>query len=71
MSNETIVVKSYNINDKDYTVINEVDYNGIHYLIMSNEDNPKDILIRKVVESYLEFLDDENEIREVLKRVVK
>ena len=71
MKNDEILVKSYTINDKEYIVINEIDYNGIHYLYMSNELEPDDIMFRKIINGYLEPLDTEQEIIEVLKRVVK
>ena len=71
MNKDEILLKSYTINSKDYLVINETDYNGIHYLYLSNEENPKDMMLRKVIEGYLEPLDTEEEILEVLKLVAK
>ena len=71
MKNDEILLKSYTINDKDYIVIDEVDYNGVHYLYMSNENNSEDIMLRKVINGYLEPLDTEQEIIDVLKLVVK
>ena len=71
MNKDEILLKSYTINSKDYLVINEADYNGIHYLYLSNEENPKDMMLRKVIEGYLEPLDTEEEILEVLKLIAK
>lgn len=69
--NEEIVLKSYNINNKEYLVINELDYNGIHYMILSNEENEKDMMIKKVIDGYLEPLDNDEEIKQVLKEIAK
>lgn len=71
MNNDTIVIKTYKINNKEYVVINELDYKNVHYLFLSNEENAEDMMIRKVVDGYLESLDDENEISEVLKQIAK
>ncbi len=71
MKNDELLLKSYTINDKEYYVIDEKDYNGVHYLYMSNENDPEDIMLRKIVDGYLEPLDTEQEIIEVLKLVVK
>lgn len=70
MSDE-IVVKTYNIDDKEYFVIKELDLNNIHYLIMANDDNEKDILINKVVDGFLEPLDSEDELKQVLSLIAK
>lgn len=71
MKNDEVLLKSYTINSKEYIVINELDINGIHYLYMSNEDDPEDIMIRKIVNGYLEPLDSEQEIIDVMKLIVK
>ncbi len=71
MNSDEILVKSYNIDGKKYIVVNELDYNNIHYLYLSNEENIKDIMLMKIIDGYLEPLDSEQEIKEVLKLLVK
>lgn len=69
--NDEIVVKTYNIDNKEYFVIKELDYNNIHYIIMANDENEKDIMIKKIIDGYLEPLDSEEEINNVLKEIAK
>lgn len=69
--NKEIVVKTYNINNKEYFVIKELDYNNIHYIILANDENEKDIMIKKVIDGYLEPLDNQEEINDVLKEIAK
>lgn len=69
--NDDILVKSYIIGDQVYLVLNEVDYNGFHYIFLSNENDEKDMMVRKVVDGVLTVLDDENEVKSVLKLLCK
>lgn len=46
------------VNNKQYIVLKEIDYNMNNYLYLSNLDNPKDILIRKNELLPLESIDE-------------
>ncbi len=69
--NDDILVKSYIIGDQVYLVLNEVDYNDFHYIFLSNENDEKDMMVRKVVDGVLTVLDNENEVRSVLRLLCK
>ena len=68
---DKLLVKCYTINDVDYIIVNEVDYNGNHYVYLSNEFDETDVLIRKVKNNVLEPLDSEEELSSVLKLLIK
>lgn len=68
---ETILVNYYRINDKDYLLINEIDYKSKHYVYLVNESDPKDILIRNLIGNELIPLDSEKEFIEILKQFIK
>lgn len=59
-------VKVYNIDDKEYMVINELDDNDKHYLLLSNKEDEDDILFRKVDNNSLVPLENEDEVVRVL-----
>lgn len=69
--NDEVLVKTYNIDNKEYVVVNELDINNVHYYYMSCYDDPSDIIIQKLVNGYLVPLEDENEIMLVLKTIGK
>lgn len=69
--NEEVLVKTYNIDNKDYVVVNELDINNVHYYYLSCYDDPNDVLLQKLVNGYLVPLDDESEIMLVLKTIGK
>ena len=69
--NDDILVKSYIIGDQVYLVLNEVDYNDFHYIFLSNENDEKERMGRKVVDGVLTVLDNEDEVRSVLKLLCK
>lgn len=68
---DTIFVNYYEINGKVYIVLNEIDYNNNHYVYLCNENDKKDLMVRKVVGDILEPLDTDAELIEVLKLIVK
>ncbi|MBQ3021458.1 MAG: hypothetical protein IJD92_04480 [Bacilli bacterium] len=68
---DTILVNYYEIDGMDYIIVNEIDYDGVHYIYLCNENDKDDILIRKVVDGYLELLDSEEELREVMSLIIK
>ena len=68
---EDILVNSYIIGNQVYLVLNEIDYNNFHYIFLSNENDEKDMMIRKVVDGVLTVLDNEDEVRSVLKLLCK
>lgn len=70
MSDE-ILVNYYTINNKDYLVINEIDYKNNHYIYLVNELDNKDILIRKIINNELYPMDNEEELKEILKLITK
>ena len=43
---EDVIV--YNINDKKYLLSNEIELNQNKYLYLSNLNNPRDIILRKI-----------------------
>lgn len=71
MKDDGILVKTYTFDNKDYVVVNEIDFNNNHYYYLSNYNKPGDVMLKKLVNGYLEPLDDDNEIIEVLKTIAK
>lgn len=71
MNEDKILVKSYNIGKNIYLVLNEINYNNNHYIYLCNEDDDSDMMIRKVINGKLEVLDNEEEVRNVLKLLCK
>ncbi len=71
MNEDKILVKSYNIGKNVYLVLNEINYNNNHYIYLCNEDDDNDMMIRKVINGKLEVLDNEEEVRNVLKLLCK
>ena len=67
----SVLVNYYKINDKDYLLINEIDFNDKHYVYLVNENDPKDILVRSLKGDNLIPLETEQELIEVLKQFVK
>lgn len=59
-------VKIYTIEDKEYMLINELDNNGIHYLLLVNPEDDEDIMFRKEVGDQLLSLDNDEEYYRVL-----
>lgn len=68
---DNILVNYYTIEGKDYLIVNEVDYNNNHYVYLINELENDDIMIRKVVNDFLEPLDSEEELFNVMKLIMK
>lgn len=69
--NDSILVNYYEINNNDYLVVNEVDYNNFHYIYLVNENDKEDIMIRKLVNDLLEPLDSEEELLSVMRLLIK
>ena len=64
-------VRKVTINDKDYLIIKKIDYKDSIYLLLSNFDDIKDILVRKLItdtdgNQYFETLKSSEEFYEVL-----
>lgn len=70
MENE-ILVNYLEIDGKDYIIVNEVDYNGIHYVYLVNEKDEKDIMIKKYNNEILEPLSSKEEVNELLSLLTK
>lgn len=68
---ENMLVNYYEIDDKDYLIINELDYNDNHYVYLINESDKDDMMVRKVINDTLEPLDSEEELVEVMKLLIK
>ena len=62
-------VNYYDIDNKKYTILNDITIDKINYLLLVNLEDDGDILIRKVDPSddnYLIPLDNEDEVYKVL-----
>lgn len=70
MENE-ILVNYLEIDGKDYIIVNEVDYNGVHYVYLVNEKDEKDIMIKKYNNEILEPLSSKEEVNELLSLLTK
>ncbi len=70
MENE-LLVSYYTIDNKDYLVVNETEYENNHYVYLCNETDNKDLMIRKVIDNKLIPLDNEEELNSVIKLLVK
>jgi len=70
MENE-ILVNYLEIDGKDYIIVNEVDYKGSHYVYLVNENDEKDIMIKKYNNEFLEPLSSKEEVDELLKLLAK
>lgn len=68
---DTVLVNSYEINGIDYIVMNEVTYNDIKYVYLSNELDEKDSMVRKLINEELVPLDSETELLSVIKLISK
>ena len=59
-----------NIDGKRYIIVDALEVNDDKYLVMGNESNPNDLMIRKVIvmngEEYISKLDSEEELIKVL-----
>ena len=69
--NDMITVNCYTINNKDYIVMNEIDYKNKHYVYLVNENNSKDILVRSIIGDILNPMESEEELYEVMNLLVK
>ncbi len=65
-------VNYYDIDNKKYTILNDITIDNINYLLLVNLEDDGDILIRKVDPSddnYLIPLDNEDEVYKVLETI--
>lgn len=65
-------VSYYDIDNKKYTILNDITIDNINYLLLVNLEDDGDILIRKVDPSddnYLIPLDNEDEVYKVLETI--
>lgn len=69
--NDMVTVNYYTIDNKNYIVMNEIDYNNKHYVYLVNEDDSKDILVRSVIGDILNPMESEKEFYEVMKLFTK
>ena len=65
------IINVYKIGDIIYEVIEEVNYKNNHYVFLCNENDEKDMMVRKVFDKNLEPLDTEEELKEVLSLLIK
>ena len=66
-----LLVNYLEINGKDYIIVNEVDYKECHYVYLVNENDEKDIMIKKYNNEFLEPLSSKEEVDELLKLLAK
>ena len=69
--NDSILVNYYDIDNKNYLIVNEADYNNNHYVYLINENDKDDIMVRRRVNDLLEPLDSEEELLNVMKLLIK
>ena len=69
--NKEILVNYLEIDGKDYIIVNEIDYRGSHYVYLVNENDEKDIMIKKYNNEILEPLKSKEEVNELLSLLVK
>lgn len=68
---EDILVNYFEIDNKVYIIVNEVDYNGKHYVYLVNENDQDDMMIKRLNEDMLEPLTSREEFNELLKLLIK
>lgn len=68
---DEMLVNYLEINGKDYIIVNEVDYKDNHYVYLVNEEDEKDIMIKKYNNEFLEPLSSKEEVDELLKLLAK
>ena len=71
MMKETVLLNCYEVDDIKYIVVNEIDFNNIHYVYLSNINDNQDIMVRRVNGDILEPLESEQEFIEVMKLIIK
>lgn len=66
-------VTCYEMNGRNYLVMNKVIIDNVTYLFLMNEHNPDDLFLRKTINNNDELypLDDENEVAKVLEFYAK
>lgn len=71
MMEDKMLVNYYEVDNKTYLIVNEVDYNGNHYVYLVNEFDKDDMMVRKIINEKLEPLDSEEELVELMKLLIK
>ena len=66
-----ILVNYLEIDDKNYIIVNEIDYKNNHYVYLVNEKDTEDIMIKKYNNDILEPLTSHKEVDELLKLLTK
>ena len=66
-----ILVNYFEIDNKNYIIVNELDYKNNHYVYLVNENDENDIMIRKYDGDILEPLSSREEVNEVLGLLTK
>ena len=69
--NDSILVNYYEIDNKNYLIVNEIYYNNNYYVYLINENDKDDIMVRRRVNDLLEPLDSEEELLNVMKLLIK
>ena len=69
--NDSILVNYYEIDNENYLIVNEIDYNNNHYVYLINENDKDDIMVRRRYNDLLEPLDSEEELLNVMKLLIK
>ena len=64
------LVKTYDIDGITYYVIYETDFNGMHFFVLSNKMDYKDIIIKKDYDGYLSDVSND-EYNEIMKQLLK
>lgn len=68
---QDILVKVFKVNNKEFYVVNELDYNNKHYVCLVNKVDKDDIMVRITLDDVLIPLENEKELEEVLKLIIK
>lgn len=68
---DSILVKTFIVGEKEYYVVNEVNHNNKHYVYLVNKFDKDDIMVRILLDDVLIPLEDEKELEEVLKLIIK
>ena len=66
-----ILVNYFELDGKNYIIVNEVDYKNNHYVYLVNENDKDDVMIKKYNGDILEPLSSHEEVNEVLGLLTK
>ena len=68
---ENILVKVFKVKDKEYYVVNEIKHNNKHYVCLVNKYDKDDMMIRILLDDVLIPLENETELQEILRLIIK